>query len=283
MNTNHTLNLTHDHTCTSPSLSWTACVASTNTTNGTVIPPVKSARLSTKLSIKYGRVEVVAKFPAGDWLWPAIWMLPRNSTYGAWPASGEIDIAESRGNDYSYPQGGNNIVSSAMHWGPSPSTDAWWRTNNKRKALRSTYHDKFHTFGLEWSEKYLFTYVDGRLAQTLYTRFDGGKSMWRKGKFPPAEGNGTALVDVWSHTGRGSTPFDEEFYLLINLAVGGTNGWFEDGVGGKMWVDGQKVGKARKSFWEGKDDWWPMWQKDRQGEFAIKSVRMWQQKGHNGC
>ena len=61
---------------------------------GRAIPPVQSARLSTKgkASIKYGKVEVRAKLPTGDWLWPAIWMLPEDSTYGAWPLSGEIDV-----------------------------------------------------------------------------------------------------------------------------------------------------------------------------------------------
>ena len=60
-----------------------------------VIPPVKSARLSTKghYSIRYGKVEVRAKLPRGDWLWPAIWMLPVNNTYGPWPLSGEIDVS----------------------------------------------------------------------------------------------------------------------------------------------------------------------------------------------
>jgi beta-glucanase (GH16 family) len=46
----------------------------------------------------YGKVEVKAKMPLGDWLWPAIWMLPAEHVYGQWPASGEIDIVESRGN-----------------------------------------------------------------------------------------------------------------------------------------------------------------------------------------
>ena len=42
----------------------------------------------TSYSMKYGRVEVKAKLPKGDWLWPAIWMLPRHNEYGEWPASG---------------------------------------------------------------------------------------------------------------------------------------------------------------------------------------------------
>src|SRR2546423_7734211 len=70
------------------------CVAATNHTNGTIVNPVKSARINTKLgaSIKFGRVEITAQLPAGDWLWPAIWMLPKDNRYGDWPKSGEIDI-----------------------------------------------------------------------------------------------------------------------------------------------------------------------------------------------
>lgn len=69
------------------------CSASSDGTN--VIPPVKSARLSTvgHYNIAYGKVEVRAKLPRGDWLWPAIWMLPADtSKYGPWPISGEIDV-----------------------------------------------------------------------------------------------------------------------------------------------------------------------------------------------
>jgi hypothetical protein len=69
-----TLNLTVDGTCTSTRTS--SCSIKSNSTLGTMIPPVRSARLTTKgkKSIRYGRVEVVAKLPQGDWLWPAICM-----------------------------------------------------------------------------------------------------------------------------------------------------------------------------------------------------------------
>jgi beta-glucanase (GH16 family) len=132
---------------------WTDCVASTNTTNGTIINPVKSGRINSKLgaSIQFGRVEVTAKLPAGDWLWPAIWMLPVDNKYGEWPKSGEIDIMEGRGNNYTYAQGGNNIVSSTLHFGPNSANDGWWRNNVKRVALHTTYAVGYHTFGLEVS------------------------------------------------------------------------------------------------------------------------------------
>jgi len=87
---NNVINLTANGLCTGEG--WKSCVVSTNTTNGTIVNPAKSARINTKLgaSIQYGRVEVVAKLPKGDWLWPAIWMLPVENTYGPWPESGEV-------------------------------------------------------------------------------------------------------------------------------------------------------------------------------------------------
>lgn len=115
----YALNLTQaggDGTCTGSSNS--ACSVRSNVTTGVIINPVRSARLNTKgkKSIKYGRVEVVAKLPKGDWLWPAIWMMPENSVYGPWPASGEIDIMEAKGNDHEYPHG-RDYVDSTLHWG----------------------------------------------------------------------------------------------------------------------------------------------------------------------
>ena len=268
---NNVLNLTQTKDCTSTLLS--DCVAITNTTNGTIINPVKSARLNTKkgATITYGRVEVTAQLPSGDWLWPAIWMMPVNATYGPWPLSGEIDIVESRGNNYTYAQGGNNIVSSALHWGPNTANDAWWRTNVKREALHSTYAEKFHTFGLEWSEKYLFTYIDTRLLQVLYTTFN--QPLWQRGQFPLADSNGTRLIDPWSQTGRDQTPFDKPFHLILNVAVGGTNGWFQDGASGKPWVD--KSPTAPRDFWNARSQWQPTWEKN--GQMIVKKVQMWQQ------
>lgn len=70
-----TLNLTLDGSCTDPNLNDHNCAVRSNRSKGYTLPPVRSARLSTKGKkfIKYGRVEVVAKMPVGDWLWPAIW------------------------------------------------------------------------------------------------------------------------------------------------------------------------------------------------------------------
>jgi len=80
---NSTINLLNS-TCTADPPTWDACVAVTNSTNGTIVNPVKSGRINTKAgaTIRYGKVEVTAMVPQGDWLWPAIWMMPVNETYG---------------------------------------------------------------------------------------------------------------------------------------------------------------------------------------------------------
>ncbi len=266
-------NLTLDGTCTSTLAA--DCQLVSNVTGGYIINPVKSARINTKnsVSIRYGKVEVTAKMAAGDWLIPSIWMLPINQTYGTFPRSGEIDIAMARGNNYTYISGGNNIISSTMHWGPSPDMDAWFRTNINTTALHTTFADKFHTFALEWNEKYLFTYVDSRLMQALYTKFD--ISLWEQGNFPASDAEGKLVTNPWAGTGNTNTPFDQRFYLILNVAVGGTTGWFLDGKDGKPWVDSSST--AMNDFWNARDQWYPTWTAPGAGEMVISKVRMWQQ------
>lgn len=218
----YVLNLTTDGTCTSTDI--TMCSIRSNKTAGTVINPVRSARLTTqgKKMIKYGRVEVVAKMPQGDWLWPAIWMMPEDSVYGPWPQSGEIDIAESKGNSgLTYPDG-RDSVSSTLHWGPTPAADAFWMTTGKHNLRRTDYSEAFHIYGLEWTENYLFMYIDSRLLQVFFIKFSSGPSdMWNRGDFGQTILNHSALFDPWSQTGARNTPFDQNFYLILDVAVGG--------------------------------------------------------------
>jgi beta-glucanase (GH16 family) len=129
--------------------------------SGNYINPVRSARLRTakSFSFKYGRVEVRAKVPKGDWLWPAIWMLPAHNEYGNWPTSGEIDIMESRGNSESYPAGGNNKFGSTLHWGMDYLTNKYDLTH-KEYTHSSSLNSDFHIYGLYWDENRLYTYID---------------------------------------------------------------------------------------------------------------------------
>lgn len=268
-------NLTADGTCTSTASE--NCVLVANHTAGQIVQPTKSGHINTKkfAVIRYGRVEITAKLAAGDWLLSQIMMYSAEDYYGPWPASGEIDIAMVRGNNYSYDNGqGNQMLQSALHWGLDPTTDRWESTSGTRDALHSTYHDRFHKFGLEWSKHYLFTWVDGKLAQVSYTKFN--RRFFARGGFGTTYANGSRIIDPWDGPGTSdATPFDRPFYLILCLAVGGTSGWFADGVQGKPWADSST--NPRNDFWEARNQWAPTWQKPGHGEMVIQKVSMWQQ------
>lgn len=136
----------------------------------------------------YCRIEFRAKMPLGKGLWAAVWMLPTDEEYGGWAASGELDLMEYLGDEH-------NMVHGTLHFG-----DAW--PNNKQKGTSFTlsegdFYSEFHDFTLEWIEGEIKWFVDGELYQT-----QGQGSWFTVGEPFPA-------------------PFDKDFHLLINLAVGG--------------------------------------------------------------
>ncbi|KAJ2921718.1 hypothetical protein H1R20_g15380, partial [Candolleomyces eurysporus] len=240
-----------------------ACSKVSNATSGAVINPVQSARLST-----------IRSASIRDWLWPAIWMLPKDNVYGPWPMSGEIDIVESRGNNLRYTGQGSNYVQGSLHWGPAPTlngnpkTYSWW--SNKRKSFA----DDFHTYALEWTENWLRIYVDSRLHTLLDLRFN--KPFFDRGEFPPAINNGSGLAQLtnpWAN-GTNATPFDQEFYLILNVAVGGTNGWFPEAQGDKPWLNA--AANPAHEFIKAIDQWYPTWPttvEDR--SMIVDYVKMW--------
>ncbi len=147
----------------------------TSGAGGNYLNPVKSARLRTAetFSFRYGRVEVKAKLPVGKWIWPAIWLLPRHAYYGTWPASGEIDVVESRGN-LNYPKefgGGPESIGSTLHWGPDFFTNQFAKTHKVYSLPSGTFGDDFHTFGLYWDQNKLYTYVDSDSNRVLEVDF----------------------------------------------------------------------------------------------------------------
>jgi beta-glucanase (GH16 family) len=144
-----------------------------------------SARLVTKNKgdWKYGRIDVRAKLPIGKGLWPAIWMLPTESVYGGWPRSGEIDIMEYVGDK-------PKEVFGTIHYGHD-----YWRFNSQKIALEEgTFADDFHVFTVFWNEQCIQFQMDGKDVGVPNTR-------------------STTLPTTF--------PFDQEFHILLNVAVGG--------------------------------------------------------------
>ena len=235
------------------------------------VNPVQSARLRTaeSFTFKYGRVEVRAKLPRGDWLWPAIWMLPRYQDYGLWPASGEIDIMESRGNA-NYPKengGGVSSFGSTLHWGPDFFQNRFPLTHKQYDLPSGTFNDDFHTFGLSWTKDRIFTYLDDPSNVILDVPIT--QSFWSKGQFP------TSTNNPWAN-GQTDAPFDQEFYLIMNVAVGGTANYWTEGVAGKPWSN--TATNSVNQFYDAKGAWYSTWN----GEAAalqVDSVKVWQDDG----
>ncbi|XP_052817726.1 beta-1,3-glucan-binding protein-like [Mya arenaria] len=215
-----------------------------------LLPPVMSGKLKSKKTVTFGEVCVRARVPQGDWIWPAIWMLPRDSHYGGWPRSGEIDLMESRGNSFARDGAGHdhgrNQIGSTMHWGPDAGQNKFYLTHGDRDD--STYSTQMHTYCVDWTQDHITVSVDGHQVMTT------GGNFWQKGGF--SGGN------IWS-SGSNMAPFDQPFYLILNVAIGGTNGFFPDNWSyntPKPWNNNSPAEGA--DFWNARHNWQPSWQGD---------------------
>jgi len=172
-----------------------------------------SAKVSTKGKgdWKYGYIEVRAKLPQGKGSWPAIWMLPTVKGNMEWPRDGEIDIMEHVGYNH-------GTVYGTIH------TESYNYTKGTEKSDSikiEDAHEAFHTYAIHWTDQKIEWLVDDVPYHAVYKNGDG-KAGW---------------------------PFDHEFHLILNLAIGGN--W-----GGKYGID-------EKSFPQ---------------EFSIDYVRVYSQK-----
>jgi hypothetical protein len=156
-----------------------------------------SARLKTqgKASFTYGRVEASIKLPGGWGTWPAFWMMPDNQSRG-WPACGEIDIMEEVGYDQD-----------SIH-GTTHSKAYNWQSPNQRTAATnvSGVTTGYHLYALEWFPDHIDVFVDGRKYFTS-----------------PNDNTGD---DAW--------PFNKNFHIILNLAIGGDWGGAQ-GVDPNIW------------------------------------------------
>lgn len=147
-----------------------------------------SARLRTQFKARwtYGYFEIRARLPKGVGTWPAIWMLPEFDKYGMWPRSGELDIMEHVGFD-------QDKIHTTAH------TKAFYHrlgTQKTHSEVVKGVSSGFHVYAMEWDPDYIQWYVDGK----PFYRFDNSK----------------ASIEEW--------PFDIPYYLIINLAIGGSWG-----------------------------------------------------------
>ena len=146
-----------------------------------------SARIVTvdKKEFGFGRIDIRAKLPYGQGIWPALWMLGANFPEEGWPNCGEIDVMELVGHEASKVHG-------TAHWGPNGQS---WSYNHggTYELSGETYADEYHVFSLVWELNSIKWYVD----DNLYFQVT------------PA----TVANQVY--------PFNQDFFFIFNIAVGG--------------------------------------------------------------
>ncbi|MDR7209564.1 glycoside hydrolase family 16 protein [Flavobacterium piscis] len=140
-----------------------------------------------KHSWQYGRFEMRAKIPVTKGMWPAFWTL---GVEGNWPANGEIDIME-------YYTG--KILANAAWKSNKPDT-AWDSYTVMLSDFKEDWADKFHVWRMDWDEHWIKLYVDDQLLNEINVK------------------------ETIQDKNQKIIPFQQPHYLLVNLAVGGTNG-----------------------------------------------------------
>ncbi len=160
-------------------------------------PEVKNYRINTetsdytsgsintkeKFEFKYGRVEVRAKLPSGDGVWPAIWMLGVNFEEVEYPYAGEIDIMEHVGKN-------PNEIHATVHF---PWDNAQGIKSHGGSKIIANPSEEFHVYSVNWTEDKIQFLIDNSLYHEFNTHLLNGKN----------------------------NPFRKPFYLILNLALGG--------------------------------------------------------------
>lgn len=138
---------------------------------------------------KYGRFEVRAKIVAEEGLWPAIWFL---GVDGRWPSNGEIDLMEYYD---------DNILANACWESERIGKPVWDSSRTPVARLGKGWDKEFHIWRMDWDENHIKLYVNDKLLNTI------------------------DLSQTKNLGGRGlKNPFHQPHYILLNLAIGGTNG-----------------------------------------------------------
>lgn len=167
-----------------------------------------SARLVSheKKAFQNVRIDVRAQLPSGKGTWPAIWMLPAENKHGGWPKSGEIDIMEHVG----------YMPDSILGTVHTEAFNHMYGTQKGGRIAVANSESAFHVYSIQWTDNQIDFLVDDH----SYFRFE--------------------------HTGGGSAewPFDQAFYLIMNIAVGGNLGGVE-GIDPDIWPQRMLVDYVR--------------------------------------
>lgn len=225
-----------------------------------ILPPILSGRLNTKntFSFQYGKIEIRARFPKGDWLYPEMWLQPKYDYYGPNYSSGCVILGLSRGNENLISTDGKIYDSRTLDFGLRVGTTKNLTNHIVSQTLENgpRWTKDFHTYTTIWDSNGFQFFVDGK----------------EFGKLTPQE-NGW----MYGNNFNKMAPFDQEFYITLGVGVGGIR-VFPDGTTSsgnvKPW---KNVGaKAMLQFWHAKDQWLSSWRTNNEENiFEIDYIRIW--------
>ncbi|XP_055855484.1 gram-negative bacteria-binding protein 1-like [Episyrphus balteatus] len=225
-----------------------------------ILPPVVTARINTKdfFTFRFGRVEVRAKLPKGDWLFPLILLEPVESYYGFTEhSSGQMRVAFIRGNEILESKTGEDLSGKRIMGGVVLSSGEELRDTWLKSSLRSSHMgDDYHNYTLIWEEDHIALQVDGN----EYGFIRGGFSkLTRTHNLPHAS--------LWSNRHK-MAPFDREFFLTLGVGAGGHSDFPGGVLNGprktfKSWSNHHP--KAELRFWNDRENWLKTWSGDEAG------------------
>jgi len=271
---------------------------------GELINPTTSAKITSqgKFSFQYGRLEVRMRLPAGDWLWPAFWLLPENPEYGEWPNSGEIDMLEAHGNAPGFQFLGNpsgrDRFSGCLH----TAGNSFWTTlsiadANEIFGKGKDFSDDFFTLGLYWSKEKMYTYIraedaDGTSTEHVLVDVPRG---YADGFLAAPLGGPAEAAGLWQNAREAQpydpdvyagepndAPYNQPFYIIANLAVGGSAPgcpvpyyWGTDAIWCECYPNCARPPMAE--FYALKDRWYNTWiEAGEKNAMAIDWIKVWQ-------
>ncbi|XP_052741806.1 beta-1,3-glucan-binding protein-like isoform X2 [Bicyclus anynana] len=216
-----------------------------------ILPPIVSGRLTTKaFAFTYGLVEIRAKLPQGDWLYPDILLESFLKKYGSLNyASGVVRVGGARGNEQ-LAVGSTGFGNNLLYGGVL--MDATCRdTLLRNKTSSRPWGDDFHVYSVRWTPDVITLSVDGE----EWARFAAsGDSL--KDQFPPSCDVARSALT----TGSKLAPFDDHFVITLGIAAGGITEFPDDATSGgkpKPWKNTSR--KASLRFWQDIASWIETW------------------------
>ena len=179
---------------------------------------------------------------------------------------------EGRGN-FALFNGGTHVgveqTGSTLHFGPQWNINGW-PTSHGTLNRTPGFDSNFHVYRLIWSPVQIEFFVDNQHVLTI----PAGNGFWARGNFA-----GSGLPNPWAGASL-MAPFDQEFFIILNNAVGGTAYFpdhFDNRNGGKPWSDSSPAGQAMTNFWNGRAQWESSWNRhgNDQSHLQVDYVRVW--------